>query len=153
MGEALRRCPECEFEHRESALVCPNCGLALFGQGESATADEGLPPLEALLLLRVAHVGWAQSLSERLQAAGVPHRIAAENAGSADALRFGVFIRGEDREAALAVDAEVLREQLPDLPEGFDPGALQEGGCPACGAAVGTDERECPECGLALIDA
>ncbi len=152
MGEALRRCPECEFEHRESNLVCPNCGIALFGQGESATGEGSLPPLEDLLLLRVAHVGWAQSLSERLQASAVPHRIAAENA-AADQLRFGVFVRAQDREASLRVDAEVLREQLPDLPADFDPGALHEGGCPACGAAVGTDERECSECGLALIDA
>ncbi len=153
MSDALRRCPECEFEHRESALVCPNCGTVLFGQGETAAEDDGLPPLEDLLLLRVAHVGWAQSLSAMLQAGGVPHRIAAENAGSGDHLRFGVFVRAEDREAALRADAHVLREQLPDLPDGFDPGAVQEGGCPACGAPVGTDERECSECGLALIDA
>jgi hypothetical protein len=138
---------------REVRATCAACGAKLFSQADRGESS-ALPPLESLVLLRVAHVGWATALSEALQEAGIPHRFAAEaGAGGGDSSRFGVFVRAEDSAGALRVDADVLRVQLPDLPDDYDPSALREGECPACGARLGADESECAECGLALIDA
>jgi len=139
---------------RETRATCAACGAVRFAQADDGAQPTELPPLESLRLLRVAHAGWAGALSEALQDAGIAHRLAAETgAGRSDAPRFGVFVRAEDVPVATRLDAEVLRGQLPDLPEGYDPNALREGECPACGARLGGAEAECAECGLALIDA
>ena len=52
---------------------------------------------------------------------------------------------------AREVDAEVLREQMPDIPDGFDPGALDTDRCPACQEPVPEGANECGACGLALL--
>ncbi len=138
----------------ETRATCAACGAVLFAQAEGAGPPSALPPLDSLLLLRVAHGSWAGALSEALQEAGIAHRLAAETgAGRSDAPRFGVFVRAEDAAEATRLDAGVLRGQLPDLPRDYDPSALREGECPACGARIGGAETECAECGLALIDA
>jgi hypothetical protein len=153
LSEPATPCHVCGEVPPEPRATCAACGAALFAQADGA-APSALPPLDALALVRVAHPGWATALSEALQAAGIQHRLAAETgAGRGDSLRFGVFVRPGDSAAAARLDAEVLREQLPDLPEGYDPAALPEGECPACGARIGGAEAECAECGLALIDA
>jgi hypothetical protein len=137
----------------ETRATCAACGAAIFAQAEPDDAPTALPPLDALVLLRVAHAGWATALSEALETSGIAHRIAAETGGRTDLPRFGVFVRREDATGATAIDSEVLRGQLPDLPEGYDPTALREGECPACGTHVDASAAECPECGLALLDA
>jgi hypothetical protein len=57
-------------------------------------------------------------------------------------------VRPEDAERARRIDEDLLREQLPDLPEGTDTGWSEAEGCPACGAAVDAQVTECPDCGL-----
>lgn len=152
-NEPALPCPACGDVPNETRATCAACGAAIFAQAETDGAPTVLPELDALVLVRVAHGSWATALSEGLERSGIAHRIAAETGGRTELPRFGVFVRPEDATGASAVDSEVLRGQLPDLPDGYDPTALREGECPACGTQVGSADAECPECGLALLDA
>ena len=148
-----------------TAEMCVHCDVALVHAGELPAEEEApseLPPVEALHCVRAAGLGWAQSLSERLSEAGIPHRIQAigdddDAEGTAPRrpshqLPYGVYVRAEDAEDAAAVDAEHMQSQIPDLDE-HDPDEVGDadegdGGCPACGESVPEDVDECPGCGL-----
>jgi hypothetical protein len=57
--------------------------------------------------------------------------------------------------AARRIDAEHLAAQVPDLPEGFDPGGFDApvtagDACPACGEPVDPADSECRGCGIAF---
>jgi hypothetical protein len=103
-------------------------------------------------------VGWALSLSEELQAAGIPHRIQAEASDAydhrprrPDSLPYGVFVLAEHAEAAARIDRAHSEQQLPDLPADLGRAEFREDQCPACGASVAASAETCPDCGLALL--
>ncbi len=155
-------CPECRAEYLWNATLCVECDVALVASGALGdAAAEGLPAASELVCVRAAAVGWARTLSDRLAAAGISHRIEIthddEEEGSVRRpganLPYGVYVRQDDVEAALAVDAEFMRSQIPDLPGDHEASlAAQDAeSCPACGTALTSDARECPDCGLALL--
>jgi hypothetical protein len=151
-------CPVCGGEYLAGVERCAGCGVPLVEA--SALPEEGpppgLPPSADLVRLRVENPVWIDALARRLAAEGIPSRVELVGAES-QARRLGspcaLFVRPEDAERARAVDAELLRSQLPDLPEGASTEWREAEGCPACGAAVGADASECPDCGLAFVDA
>lgn len=151
-------CPECESEYLPSATECADCRVPLVHEHElGASPADDLPPASELTLLRAASIGWVRSLSDRLSEAGLPHRIEAAVSDDEDTQRpgaslpYGVYLRPDDVPAALEVDADFMREQIPDLPEHVDVSAGGGEGCPACGDAVPANANECPSCGLALV--
>jgi hypothetical protein len=159
---AIVNCPECGEEYLATALECADCGVALGGLAATraaapASADE-LPAISELVCVRAAALAIAQSLSQHLSEAGISHRIEAVHDDNEDGslrrpganLPYGVYVRERDTEAAMAVDRAFMRTIIPDLPE--EQAAGPEGGCPACGTPVASDARECPDCGLALIE-
>jgi hypothetical protein len=154
-----RVCPLCGDEYLATVERCPECGVALVEAGTQAErgAAPGLPPSADLVRLRVENPVWIAALAERLAAEGVPSRVELVDPAATPRNRLGspcaLFVRAEDVARARAVDAELLRDQLPDLPEGASSGWSEAEGCPACGAAVGPDAAECPECGLAFVEA
>ena len=153
-----RRCPECAEEYVHTVLVCAECGVTLVLAGEPIPIRE-LPPASELVRVRTASVSWARSFSDLLAEAGIAHRVELEGeavraaAGPADAQLCSVFVRPEDREQAARLDAQHLRSQIPDVPEDFAGGAIEDDRCPACGEPADLAAPECASCGLAFRDA
>ena len=155
-------CPECRAEYLATATVCVECDVALVAHGalRDRPVDE-MPPISELTCIRASSVGWAQELSRRLAAEGISHRVevAADDEEDGSVRRpganlpFGVYVLPEDVEAATAVDADFMQQQIPDLPD-LDAeagGELDTDCCPACGASTKGGGKECPDCGLALL--
>ena len=153
-----KQCPECHEEYVHTVQVCAECGVALILAGEPIPIRE-MPPASELLRVRTATVSWARSFSELLAEAGIEHRVELEGdpvrvaGGPHDAQLCSVFVREEDREDAVRLDAEHLRSQIPDVPEDFSGSAAADDRCPACGEPADLGEPECPGCGLAFRDA
>lgn len=155
-------CPECRAEFVSTATVCAECDVALVAEAAlGQVATEGLPPVSELVCVRAAAVGWARRLSDRLAAAGISHRIEITHDDDEDGsvrrpganLPYGVYVRKEDVDAALSVDAEFMQSQIPDLEDHETSLTEQDAeNCPACGSALSSDASECPDCGLALLE-
>jgi hypothetical protein len=153
-------CPACGSEFRHEMTRCSDCGGELVLAGSAAgpaAAPSVLGEGARLQPLRVAPVAWARELSRRLSEAGIPHRIDQQDREPEQRARRGawdwqtvVLVRAEDLERAREIDAEQLRDEIPDLPE--DAGAVPEdpGHCPACDAECPPEAAECPSCGLVV---
>ena len=151
-------CPQCESEFVPSATRCAECDVALVPESElgAAPVDE-MPPIEELVCVRAASLGWAQGLSERLAAAGISHRIEVAHDDEEDGsvrrpganLPYGVYVLPVDATGAAEVDAAFTEYQIPDMPtEGGD---VSDDACPACGTQITPETAECPECGIVLL--
>jgi len=137
--------------------------LVLPGEAPEEIPPEELPPASEMVALRIASISFIRALSEMLQNAGISHRVdsapnQADDDESSERTRrqshdagVAIFVLPEDAEAALAVDAEFLKRQIPDQPA--QNGAADDEGCPACGDPVALDAHECPGCGLPFIEA
>ena len=158
-------CPQCEAEYLATASECVECRVALVHPEQLASAEvEDLPRASELTCIRAASVAWTRALSGRLSEAGIPHRVEAirEHADADDddsvrkrpnfRLPCGVYVRPDDLRAAAEIDADFMRSQIPDLPDGHEMsgGSQDAESCPACGERVSLDTRECPGCGLML---
>ena len=158
-------CPQCEAEYLATAIECVECRVALVHPEQLASAEvEDLPPASELTCIRAASVAWTRALSGRLSEVGIPHRVEAirEHADADDddsvrkrpnfRLPCGVYVRPDDLRAAAEIDADFMRSQIPDLPDGHEisGGSQDAESCPACGERVRLDTRECPGCGLML---
>jgi hypothetical protein len=159
---AIVNCPECGEEYLATTRECADCGVPLVAGARAARAAEPadeLPPVAQLTNLRTASLGLVQRLSEMLAERGITHRIEAlapddpeeRRVRRPDTWPYGIYLREQDVAAALEIDRAFMRTVMPDLPEG-EAASPGEGGCPACGAALASDARECPDCGLALIE-
>jgi len=156
VGPGTKRCPECGEDFLPTATVCSDCGVPLRLAAELSGAPVGGgPQLEGeLVLVRAEGPAWVEQLADRLRAAGIPSRVEiidperfkARSGVSGTAC--GLFVRPGDLARAQEIDAVVQREQIPDLPADAREG--ESDGCPACGAAVAPEARECPDCGLFL---
>lgn len=152
MNEPTRICPSCGVEYLHTASECSDCHVALRYPEEIAAAvsEEGADELTGeLVLLRAEGAAWIEELAGSLDDAGIPFRTGpVGGAGSrARTGAIGLYVRPEDVERARAIDAEHLREQIPDMPdEVAAPGGEDE--CPACGAPCPAEASECPDCGL-----
>ena len=152
-----KHCPECGEEYVHSVSVCVDCGVALVLAGEAVTVHD-LPPASALRRVRTATLSWARSFSVLLTETGIAHRVELEPDadGSAVATRgerlCSVFVREADVADATRLDAEHLRSQIPDVPEGFDLATPGEDRCPACGEPADLAAAECASCELAFRD-
>ena len=146
-------CPSCGDEYLHQATTCVHCDVPLVLEGEfdrDAPPPE-FPPASELECLRTTQPGWAVALAERLRGAGIAHRVEQTTAGESNA--YGVFVLSEDLEAARVIDADHVRSEMPDLPEGFDPRDIPDeseasDACPACGVRIDPEAAECPGCGL-----
>jgi len=119
-------------------------------EGESES-DDGIPPGEQLQLVRSAQLDWIHALAERLAELGIPRQVNPIDERRATDSTWGLYVRPTDHARALVVDREVMIELMPDIPEDFDPSALDTSQCPACGEPVAEGSSECAGCGLALL--
>jgi hypothetical protein len=146
-------CSSCERSYGETETLCPRCRMALVPEESAPAAPQpgGPPAPEGLAHLRGADLAFITVLAEKLEEAGIPHQIAADPQGRGRDIRYDLGVRLQDMERARLIDAEVLRAELPDLPEGFEPFAEHDDTCPACGAQLAATDEACPSCDLALI--
>jgi hypothetical protein len=151
-------CPSCREEYVATVERCPACGVALVAAAEAVFgAPEALPPAAELVQVRVEHPSWIETLAEHLAAEGIPSRVelvASDRPATRGApAPCALFVRPADAERARAIDAALLRSQLPDLPEDVSSEWSEAEACPACGAALEAEAAECGGCGLAFRDA
>ncbi|MEX2209068.1 MAG: hypothetical protein WEF50_22855 [Myxococcota bacterium] len=122
------------------------------GDGENdGVAVEEIAPGEEIHLVRSAQLDWIHALAERLAELGIPRQVNPIDQRRATDSTWGLYVRPSDLPRAQAVDREVMLELMPDLPEDFDPSALDTSQCPACGDSVAEGSSECAGCGLALL--
>lgn len=105
-----------------------------------------------LQLLRSATFDWANALAAALEAEGVPHRVTAVGERRATDGQWAVYVPFTELEVAREIDREVMLELFPDLPDDFDPAALDTSRCPACQEPVPEGATSCASCGLAFVD-
>ncbi len=116
------------------------------------SADDDAPGAEGeLALLRSAALDWVHALAERLGEAEIPCEVLSVDQTRSRDGTWAVYVRPADLARAREVDAAVLREVVPDIPEGFDPARLDTERCPACEEPVLEGATECAACGLALL--
>jgi hypothetical protein len=154
MQPTAKVCPECGSEYLPHVEICADCDVAVVHPEELAPPDE-LPDASELVAIRAASVSWSRLFSEFLSDRGVTHRIDLPPSDPDSAGRRShehqvcVYVRAEDRERVLALDAQFMREQFPDLDaEEDEEPASDDEGCPACGSALDPSASECPDCGL-----
>ena len=108
--------------------------------------------LEAeLQLLRTAPFDWVTALAEALEVEGLEHRVVSAGERRATNELWSVYVPFTEMERAREVDRYVMLDLFPDLPDDFDPTALDTSRCPACGEPAAEDAAVCPSCGLALL--
>ena len=150
-----KRCPSCREEFLATATWCGACDVALVHETE-LPRDEGevLSAADELAPIRVEFPHWIEKLAERLAREGIPSRVELVKDDTprprGAAAPCVLLVRPEDAERARAIDAELLREQIPDAPDDTSTDWVESDDCPACGVAVPTEAPECPECGLAF---
>lgn len=143
-----RVCRNCGEEYRPEVVQCADCG----GQLDDRFDEPGAaPPIEVPAQARLpidgnlrvvfsaSRAADLEPLAERLGEARVPFAVR----GGVNA--FDLMVPHGDVERAL----ELVRAMLGHLPDP-QPGFVDEGRCPACGAALTSRSGECPDCGLAL---
>jgi len=74
----------------------------------------------------------------------------ASRGGYGASIQIHVYVPAPQLTEARAVESRFVCENVPDLPDGFDPQRLAADRCPACETPIGGDANECPECGLHL---
>lgn len=151
-----RVCPECEAEYLPHVVECPHCEVPTRSRGELAGTTEsgddlGLAAGVEAVAVRTAPLPWARELAAYLSDQGVPCRIGQLDAcgtGGGCSTSYAVLVRPDDLARAARLDQEHVSGQVPDA--FTDLGALPGDRCPACGAALGEAEGECPDCGLVV---
>ena len=120
------------------------------GDGERPAVEE-IAAGEEILLVRSAQLDWIHTLAERLAELGIPRHVNPIDERRATDSTWGLYVRPADHARALVIDREVMLELMPDVPEDFDPNAMDTSQCPACGDPVAEGASECAGCGLALL--
>jgi len=159
MHELVKVCPDCNAEYLPHIERCADCGAVLILPGQPAPASASPPPegrvqvRDDLVCVRVADLDWARRLGARLERAGIDHLMETEQTAGATCCgsgRFRVMVRRTDAEAAVQVDGEQLRREVPEMDQ-LPQSSLNAEACPACGNPVSESAAECPSCGLAIM--
>ena len=149
-------CPHCEAEYLPHIEKCADCGVDLLLPEEYKKAQEERKRIEEMTLsnmvvVREGDMDWLRELREVLIDAGIPcavHFDAGCKKGCCGA-ECRLVVSSDDLERARERIEEYYMEVSPELRASNE--LLKEGKCPACGSSVGTDERECQDCGLPLL--
>ncbi|MDP2157046.1 MAG: hypothetical protein Q8K68_04995 [Nitrospirota bacterium] len=148
-------CPECGAEYLPHIEKCADCGVIVLSSEECIKAQEEQKQTEETAVENSVKVmegdmNWMSELSTVLLNADISCTL------NSDGCRKGccgdtvqLKVSPEDLERSQQTIEEYLMELDPDLRLVKE--MLGKGKCPACGASIGHDARECPDCGLPLI--
>jgi hypothetical protein len=105
-----------------------------------------------LQLLRTAPFEWVNALAQVLEEEGIPHRVLSATEKRATNELWAVYVPFTELARAREIDRDVMLDLFPDLPDDFDPAALDTSRCPACGEPTAEGATSCVSCGLAFVD-
>lgn len=149
-------CPSCKAEYYPHIEKCADCGAVLLSPEEHRRAQEERKrteekAVENAVVVREGDLNWMSELKTVLLDSGIPcmlHSDAGCRKGCCgDTWRLKVS--PEDLERAQESIEEYLMELDPEFRTSKE--LIGQGKCPACGSPVGTDARDCPDCGLPLL--
>src|SRR5215510_9389277 len=153
-------CARCGQEYQSCATECSDCGVPLdLAPGESLASEPDAQPtaraLEDPVMLQLGEPRDLQTLAELLQAQGISCQIdvyppgagmsASRSGVRGQAARLGLYVSGDDLDAARAIARELAARELSDpiVATEHDPSA-----CPACGEPTPENAASCSSCGL-----
>jgi len=149
-------CPDCQSEFLPHILKCSDCGAVLLLPEEHRKAQEERKRIEEQIVqnsvvVREGDLNWMTELRTALIDSGIPCTIhfdaGCKKGCCGDKCR--LVVSSEDLERAQESIEAYLMEVTPEFRASKE--LISEGKCPACGSFVGTDERECRDCGLPLL--
>lgn len=156
----MRICTSCNAQFEDIYEECLHCGRRLTEQTEPTLPTPLEPPsLDEMHLLTRRAAIYVDDLLEALREEGIRFTVIGDlgdRVHTRTGVRHGrepaieVWVDAAHRERAEAIQTELLRRELPDLPEGYQPSESREGRCPACSAVLIGEPIECPDCGLAF---
>jgi len=145
----VKVCPGCGAEYFAHITDCADCKVPLkspeeMNRHETATGGDFLP-------VREGGVPWLKELREELKKNGlVSHIDLKPDCSPASCNVSGVLLVCEnDIERAKELLEEYFLQSHPEMANHLD--VDHESQCPACGHHAGPDDRECADCGLALV--
>lgn len=148
-------CPDCKAEYFPHVETCADCGAVLLLHEEYGRAQEErmrvmAAAIENAVAVREGDLKWLRELSGVLVDAGIPCTIAPKaDCAKGCQSTYLLIISSEDLERAQERIAEYFMEIHPELRASH--ALISQGRCPACGSAVGADDKECSDCGLTLL--
>jgi uncharacterized OB-fold protein len=149
-------CPDCQSEFLPHIRKCSDCGAVLLLPEEHRKAQEERKRIEEQIVqnsvvVREGDLNWMTELRTALIDSGIPCTIhfdaGCKKGCCGDKCR--LVVSSEDLERAQESIETYLMEVTPEFRASKE--LISEGKCPACGSFVGTDERECRDCGLPLL--
>lgn len=150
----MRHCPSCDSQLPDDQETCLHCGGPLDDVAEAPSAAGDL------VLLTSVDAFESRRLLDRLADAGLSFSVVSDEAAqrlfrgrSRGNAGVNVLVPAAQYAAAREIQQAVLRESLPDLPEGFEPPPDGAETCPACATPLAADAAACGECGLEFLDA
>ncbi|MBA4373916.1 MAG: hypothetical protein C0402_13790 [Thermodesulfovibrio sp.] len=149
-------CPACKAEYYPHILKCADCGAVLLSPEEHRRAQEERKrteqkSVENAVVVREGDLGWMSELRTVVLNAGIPCMLYSD-AGCGKGCggdTWRLKVSPEDLEKAQESIEEYLMELDPEFRIAKD--LIGEGKCPACGSPVGSEVRDCPDCGLPLL--
>jgi uncharacterized OB-fold protein len=150
-----RICPECGSEYLPHIEKCADCGAPLLLPEELVKAQEEKKRLmeraiENEAVVREGDLDWMRELYAVLIDTGIPCSIRSdEGCGKSCHGTHRLVVSPGDAERAQERIEEYFMEMHPEIRTSRE--LASEGRCPACGSPVGAGDRECPDCGLALV--
>ena len=156
----MKLCHSCSAQFDETFDRCLHCGGRLSSEPLESSAAASQTELSEYQLIATQQPIWVPPLLEALEEAGIPFAIVTSGGTrGVDPLQGShgtqasvqVHVPNALADEASQIQSRVFAEQLPDLPEGYEPRADASDRCPACGARI-SDAPECPGCGLFLGD-
>lgn len=149
-------CPHCGSEFLPHIEKCSDCGTILLTFEEYRKAQEEKKrieekTLENIVVVREGGLDWMRELRAVLIDAGIfcaVHSDAGCKKGCCGTT-CRLLVQSEDLERARERIEEYYMEVSPEFRASNK--LISEGKCPACGSPVDSGERECRDCGLALL--
>lgn len=149
MSDDVKICPSCNAEYYAHITVCKGCECELILPSQKASHQKrSSNPDGGLVCVLEGQPDQVADLARALKAEGFDCKVFQPGAGKGCSTNSGIFVEQSlAREAVSALEA--LQERLyPELREAAE--RLNQGLCPACGAALIGSGDECPDCGLFL---